>query len=291
MQPFVQVILDSISRGSLIALTTLGVVLIFGIMRLVNFAHGEFIMLGAFALVLIAPYSAPLALLAAVVVPVVGALLVERIAFRPIRGADHSTMLVTSFALSFLLQNLAIFFLGSVTRTVDILPELGRSVRVGSLSLSLATLVTTALSVGLLLAIAVFMRRTRMGVQMRAAATDLEMARLLGVRGNRVIGVAFALSGLLAGTAAIAVVSQAGTVEASIGVNLVLVAFTAAVVGGMDSLAGATVGAYVVGTASVLAETLLPPDLRGYRDAVTFGLVIVVLVFRPQGLFATKGRV
>jgi branched-chain amino acid transport system permease protein len=291
MQPFVQVILDSISRGSLIALTTLGVVLIFGIMRLVNFAHGEFIMLGAFALVLIAPYSAPLALLAAVVVPVVGALLVERIAFRPIRGADHSTMLVTSFALSFLLQNLAIFFLGSVTRTVDILPELGRSVRVGSLSLSLATLVTTALSVGLLLAIAVFMRRTRMGIQMRAAATDLEMARLLGVRGNRVIGVAFALSGLLAGTAAIAVVSQAGTVEASIGVNLVLVAFTAAVVGGMDSLAGATVGAYVVGTASVLAETLLPPDLRGYRDAVTFGLVIVVLVFRPQGLFATKGRV
>ncbi len=290
MTTVLQILVDGLSRGSTIALTTLGVVLIFGIMRLVNFAHGEFVMIGALALVFLAPVSTPLAIVAALGAPVIGALVVERVAFRPIRAADHSTMLVTSFALSFLLQSLAVLFFGSATRSVDVLPALSEQLHIGGLVLPVRTLVICGVSIALLVGVALFLTRSRTGVQMRAAAADFEMARLLGVRANRVIGTAFAISGVLAGTAAIAVVSETGTVEATIGVHLVLVAFTAAVLGGMESLVGATIGAFVVGIVSVVAESLLPPSARGYRDSIMFGVFIVVLLVRPRGLFVRADR-
>lgn len=290
MTDVLQILVDGLSRGSTIALTTLGVVLIFGIMGLVNFAHGEFILLGALALVFLAPVSTPLAMAAALGIPVVGALVVERVAFRPVRGASHSTMLVTSFALSFLMQSLAVLAFGSATRAVDVLPALSRQMHVGGLVMRVGTPVICVVSIVLLVGVGLFLTKSRTGVQMRAAASDFEMARLLGVRANRVIGAAFAISGLLAGTAAIAVVSESGTVEATIGVHLVLVAFTAAVLGGMESLAGATVGAFVIGVISVVAESLLPAGARGYRDSVMFLVVIIVLMARPHGLFARTNR-
>jgi branched-chain amino acid transport system permease protein len=145
-------------------------------------------------------------------------------------------------------------------------------------------LLTSIVAIVLLIALALFLKRTRVGVEMRAVAEDFRMARLLGVRSNRVITVAFALSGVLAGTVALLLVTQTGVLDFRMGVFLAVYAFFATVLGGMGSLVGAAVGGYLVGGLSVVLQAYLPDDLRPYRDAFLFGIVIVLLLVRPQGL-------
>ncbi|MEA5522221.1 branched-chain amino acid ABC transporter permease [Limnoraphis robusta CCNP1315] len=153
---------------------------------------------------------------------------------------------------------------------------------VGAMGEDASTLVVTVL---LLAATATFLKKTRMGIEMRAAAVDFQMARLLGIRANRVIAVAFALSGLLASAAAILYVAQTGVVEPRLGLHLALIGFVATVVGGMGSLPGAVLGGLAVGMATVFLQVLLPAELRPYREAFVYLSVILILVLRPQGLF------
>ena len=143
----------------------------------------------------------------------------------------------------------------------------------------------------LLISFGLFLKKTRLGVQMRAAAEDFPMARLLGVRANTVIAAAFALSGLLAGVAAILLVAQTGTLTPTMGVTPVLVAFVATIIGGLGSLGGAVIGGFALGTLTVTLQAELPLALRAYRDAFVFGGVIAILVFRPNGLLGAKSRV
>jgi branched-chain amino acid transport system permease protein len=285
---FLQNVIDAISLGSLYALVALGVALIFGIMQLINFAHGELIMVAAYAVILLAGAPLPVVLFGGLATAVVAALLMERVAFRPVRGANPATLLVTSFAISFLLQSLAMVVFGSLPRTTNLSPFVTESVEIGGLSVSKLNVITVAVTAALLVALGLFLGRTSLGVQMRAAAEDFRMARLLGVRANVVIATAFAISGLLAGVASLLLVAQSGTVSPQMGLYPVLVAFIATVLGGMGSLVGAVIGGYVLGSLTVSLQVLLPLEFRSYRDAIAYAIVIVVLVVRPQGLVVAR---
>jgi branched-chain amino acid transport system permease protein len=287
----IQNAIDAISFGSLYALFALGIALIFGIMGLINFAHGELIMVGGYALVFLGHPSWPLLVIGTIAIVVVFALATERIAFRPVRGADPITLLVTSFAVSYLLQSLAQLIVGSIPKTTNLSTSLSQSFTIGEINIPKLDVVIVVVTLSMLILLGVFLRRTRIGIQMRAAAEDFRMARVLGVRANRVIATAFALSGALAGVAAILLVAQTGVVTPTMGSSPVLVAFIATVLGGMGSLRGAVLGGFVLGAITVALQAYLPLELRYYRDAFAYTAVIVMLLLRPQGLIVARNVV
>jgi branched-chain amino acid transport system permease protein len=291
MHILIQNAIDAISLGSLYALFALGIAVIFGIMGLINFAHGELIMIGAYAVVFLGHPGWPLLIIGTVGIVVVFALGMERVAFRPVRGANPITLLVTSFALSYLLQNLAQLILGSIPKTVNLSTSLSQYFSIGSITISKLSVVIVAVTAVLLISLTLFLGKTRLGIQMRAAAENFEMARLLGVRANTVIATAFALSGILAGVASILLVAQTGVVTPTMGTGPVLVAFIATVLGGIGSLRGAVLGGFVLGVITVALQAYLPLELRYYRDAFAYSAVIVMLLLRPQGLIVAKSVV
>lgn len=280
--------IDAISVGSLYALFSLGVALIFGIMGLMNFAHGELIMVGAYVLVLAESLSFPSLILLCLAVVLVLALLLERVAFRPVRGASPATMLVTSFAVSFLLQNVIIQAFGSVPRVTNLSTTLSESISVAGLSIPKLNVITVGVTALLLGGLVVFLGRSSMGVQMRAAAEDFMMARLLGIRTNRVIAIAFAISGILAAVASILIVGRTGSATPTMGLSPVLYAFIATILGGVGSLVGAVLGGYVLGALTVVLQLGLPVELQPFRDALTFVVVFAVLIWKPEGLIRAK---
>ena len=301
MTGFLQNLVDALSLGSIYALTALGIGLMFGILRLINIAHGDFITFGAYALVV--PSTAEVArvfigawhwalLVPAICVLVVAlALLCDVLAFRPLRRASAPTLMAASFAVSYVIQNAIQAVYSARPKSVDLWSGLSRQARVGQLSIPYLNLVTIGVTLALLVLLTQFLRRTSFGVQMRAAAEDFAMARYLGVRANFVIGLAFAISGVLAATAALLFVSQTGTLTQSLGQPIALFGFIAVVVGGMGSLLGAVIGGFLIGLIVTMLQAYLPPDARVFRDAFAFGLVILVLVARPSGLVPTKGLI
>jgi branched-chain amino acid transport system permease protein len=291
MTTLVQGVIDAISVGSLYALFALGIAMIFGVMGLMNLAHGELIMIGCYVLVLADGIPLAARLLLCVALVVVAALLMERIAFRPVRKASPSTLLITSFAVSFLLQNVVIQVVGSVPRVTNLSTTLSETFTIGSIRIPKLNVLTVGVTALLLVGLVLFLNRSRVGVQMRAAAEDFSMARLLGVRANSVISAAFAISGLLAATAAILLVAQTGSATPTIGAVPVLYALVATIIGGVGSLFGAVLGGYLLGAVTVALQLWLPIELQPFRDALTFSVVFVVLVWRPQGLIVAKGSV
>jgi branched-chain amino acid transport system permease protein len=283
----VQYVVDGFSLGSLYALFALGIALVFGVMQLINFAHGELIMVGGYAIVLLGSASPVLVIATVIAVCVALALLLERVAFRPARGADAETLLVTSFAVSFLLQSLATLTLGALPRGASVLHGLNRPLDVAGLSIRGLDLVTVGVTIVLVCGLVAFLK-TRLGVEMRAAAENFRMARLLGVASNKVIAISFAMSGLLAGVAAVILVAQTGLVTPTLGVSPVLAAFIATIIGGIGSLTGAVLGGYALGAVTTALQAALPLELRSYRDAFVFVVVVAVLILRPQGLLAPR---
>ena len=298
MTAFVQNAIDAIALGSLFALTALGIGLIFGVMRLINFAHGDFIMIGGYALIVpssavtatmfIGAWPAPLMVAAICALIVVLAIASERLAFRPLRDAQPSVLLITSFALSFFFEHLVIMIYGGRPKAVNIWEGLMESVVISGVRVPELQIITIGVTVTLLLTLVAFLRYTPIGVSIRAASEDFRMARLLGVRANRVIAVAFAISGFLAAVVSLLLVAQTGVLSFHMGIPLVLFAFVATVVGGMGSLAGAVLGGFVVGVASVVFQIALPIELRPNRDVFVYGMVLLILLLRPSGLVKVK---
>jgi branched-chain amino acid transport system permease protein len=291
MASVVQDTINAISLGSLYALVALGIALIFGIMNLINFAHAQIIMLAGYTTLALSHVPWPVLVFAPIAVAVGCAVAMERVAFRPVRGADASTLLITSFAVSYLIQNVVTLIFQSTSRAVELPAIVTQSFVIGDVviqKLDVMIIVTTAVSfVGL----AGFLTRTSLGVQMRAAADDFQMARLLGVRANAVISAAFAISGILAGIVALVFVSQTGQVTPSMALGLTLLGFVATVVGGMGSAPAAALGGFLLGVVTVLLEVFLPNQLQPYRDAFVFAAVILILLARPQGLLRVGGTV
>jgi len=291
---FLQNLIDAISLGSIYALVALGIGLLFGILRLINFAHGDFITIGAYALIvpsadvtarlMIGGWPWPLLIPAICLIVVVAALLTDALVFRPIRRASSPTLMIASFAVSYIIQNGVLMAYGSRPKAVDLWSGANTQVLIGTLRVPMLQLITLVTTLVLMVAISLFLKRTSYGVQMRAAAEDFRMAQYLGVRGNVVIGIAFAISGILAGVVSLLYTTQAGSLSHTMGVPLALFAFVAVVVGGMGSLVGAVVGGFAIGMIVTMLQAYLPPDLRAFRDAFAFVFVILVLLVRPAGL-------
>lgn len=284
----VQNAVTALSVGSLYALLALGLGLVASIMNLINFAHGEVIMVAAYTVSFVSDGNPAVMIIAPLLVGILLALATERTAFRPMRNADPTTLFIASFALSYLLQALARLVFGSVPRTTSAFSELAEPVDIAGISITRLDIVTLLGTIVLLIGLSAFLSRTRFGIQMRAASEDFTTARTLGVRANRVIAIGFALSGLLAGVAAILVVAQSGVVSPTMGSGLVLIAFIASVLGGMGSLRGAVLGGYVLGAITIALQAYLPLDVRYYRDALVFAAIIFLLILRPQGLLPSK---
>jgi branched-chain amino acid transport system permease protein len=275
---------DAISVGSVYALIALGIALVFGIMRLVNFAYGDLVMVGAYMLVALEGAPWPVIVLTTLLTPVVISLLMDRIAFRPMRTSDPASLLIASFAVSYLIQNLlSIIF--TPTATSVVLPAfVSDSIELFGVRVPTLSLLTIGLDVIILVSLASFLRLTSIGLQMRASAEDFVMARLLGVRANVVISIAFAIGGLLAGFVALSFVSQAGSVTPTSGVMLATIGFVGTVLGGMGSITAAAGGGFLLGASSVVLQAVLPVSLRPYREVFIYAAVIIVLILRPQGL-------
>jgi branched-chain amino acid transport system permease protein len=293
-----QLLIDAISLGGFYALGALAVGLIFGIVRLINFAYGDYVTWAAYALVIpssaqvatpfIANWPAPYLIVAVVLVGVALALATERVVFRPMRSASPETLLIGSFAVSYLLQNTILFVHSGRPKSVNIWTDLTGSIPLLGLRLPMLDLVTILVCLALLLGLLVFLKKTRYGIQMRAAAEDFRMAQFLGVRANTVIAIAFALTGLFAAVVALLLVAKTGVLDYRMGEPVVLVAFVATVVGGMGSVFGAVLGGFIIGFISTMLQSILPIELREARDAFVFGLVVLILIVRPQGLMQVR---
>jgi branched-chain amino acid transport system permease protein len=286
-----QTLIDGLSLGALYALIALGVTLVFTVMGMMNFAHGELIMLAAYALYALAGTPFAVALLGALTTGVVAALALERVAFRSVRRADISTQLVTSLAVAIVLQHIVAATVGTRPRSVATPSFLSESSDLAGLSVPHFELITLALAIAVLWGLGAFLSRSSLGLQLRAASENFEMARLLGVRANRVIATAFAISGALAALVGVLLVAQTGTVTPSMGLTPVLIGFIAVTIGGVGRISGAIVGGLFLGMATGLLAAYLPDNLQPYRDAMVFATPILILALRPLGLLeATPQR-
>ncbi len=286
---YLQYIIDSIGTGSLYALMTLGLALVFSVMGLMNFAYGQLVMIGGFAMILLRSQPWWVLILGTVVAVVVVSLLMERLAFRPVRTATAMTMLITSFALAQFLQQAARVAFGANPRPLEQFSELSVQYTVGDLYISRMTLITVSTTVIAAVALALLLKRTNIGVQLRASTEDVEMSKLVGIRSNRVIASAFVISGVLAAVVAMLFFSTRTNVSWSSGESIVLIAFVGAVIGGLGSMVGAALGGFLMGFTYTMLNALLPIELRVFADAILYILVIVVLLIRPAGIIAAKG--
>jgi len=285
-----QYLINALSLGSLYALMALGMAIVFGVLRLVNLAYGELIMVAGYTLFVLNDSPLPWLVLAviAVAMAMLTSVLTERVAFRPVRVNSLNAMLITSFAVSTLLQNSALLLVSPRTRAVNVPGILSENLAIGGFTVSMANILTILVSLVLLFGLNLLLRRTTLGIALRAAADDFPMTRMLGVRADRVIAAAFAISGLLAGVVGLFWVARIGSVIPTIGAGPLLIALIATVIGGMSGLSGAIVGGYLLGALNVGMQLLLPQGLLDYRDAFTFAIVILVLLVRPQGLIAGR---
>jgi branched-chain amino acid transport system permease protein len=279
-----------VNLGSLYALMALGLVLVYGILRLVNFAYGDLVMVVGYALYLMRDSAMPWLVMAviAVMAAMLASILTERIAFRPVRDKSITAMLVTSFAVSMLLQTGAQLFISPRSRVVPMPEIFTTTVEIAGNMIALRELIAIGVSILMLVLFTVLLNRTVLGIALRAAADNFRMTRMLGIPANMVISAAFAISGFLAGVVALFWLGRGGSVTPDVGLQPLIVAFVATVLGGMHSLLGAVVGGYVLGIITVVINTFMPEALTGYRQAFIFALVIVILVARPEGLVRSK---
>lgn len=293
MDVALQQLVNGFSLGGTYALLALGLAIVFTIMHLINFAHGELITVPAYVMYGLVLLGAPWAVVAggAVVTGAVVALLMDRLAFRPVRRAGPATLLLTSLGLSIIIQGALQTFVSPRERGVPQPDWLLSAVDVAGVRLQVSQLLTVAAVVVVLLAMRQVLQRTRIGMSMRAAALDFDAARLVGVRANRVIAAAFAISGALAGLAAVLLLARRGSVNPTMGLLPVLKAFVAIVLGGFGSLGGAVVGGFVLGFTEVALRVWLPSNLAGSVDGVLFAMIAVLLFFRPGGILTMREAV
>jgi len=283
-----QQIINALSLGSTYALLALGLALVFGVMGLVNFAYGELVTITGYTMYLLTVNGVPwwIGVVAGIVFATIASLLMERFAFRPLRNASFLTLLFSSFALSVIIQNVFRAAVSPRTKGIEGPSLLIKAVHLGPLSISWLSIITIGVGFACLLGLTLFMRGSLAGIGMRAAAENFSVARLMGVRANRVIALAFVISGLLAGVAGVLWVSRSGSVDPGMGFTPILKAFIATVIGGLGSLPGAVLGGFMLAAAEVFFIAVLPTSVAPFSDPFALLLVIVILYFKPNGLLA-----
>ena len=284
-----QTFADAVGLGAVYALMAVGIGLVFGVLRLVNFAYGQLVMAGAYTLAFTSNWPVAASVAACFAVVVTLSLLMERAVFRPLRTQSPAIMLVTTFAIAFLLQALALLLDirdGTIGEPAVSVAALNEAVTVGGVDVRKITIVAVVVAVIALALVALLLARTTIGLHMRAAAADFRTARLLGVRADRVIGFAVLLSGVLAATVAVILTVQSPLVTPDFALRETIVVLVGVVVGGIDRLWTATLGGFTIGFATGVINGALPTDKTVFLPSAVFALVILVLLLRPAGLFA-----
>jgi branched-chain amino acid transport system permease protein len=284
-------LINAISLGSLYALLALGLVIIYGILKMVNFAYGELIMMGGYVLYLVGSKS-NLPWLVVALTAVLGAMVVsyltELVAFRPVRAKSLTALLITSFAVSTLLQNGALLIISPRAKAVALPQIFSTSITLLGTTTPMRNVLTIVISIGMLVGLTLLFRYTILGIALRAAADNFRMTRMLGVPANLVISSAFIISGLIAGVVSLFWIGRTASVTPGIGLGPLLIAFVATVIGGMRSLLGAVVGGFAYGLIFSFIGVLLPQALLDYREAFMFLIVILILLLRPEGLVRAR---
>lgn len=279
--------LNTLSLGSLYALISLGLVIVYGILQLVNFAYGELVMISAYGFYWLSSYfDLPFFVYIIFSVLLGGAVsvLTEVTAFRPVRNKSTVAIFATSFAVSMLLQNLVLILVSSRARAVPLPAIFNKSVEILGVVTPWRNILTIATTAIMLVVISLLLKYTILGTAMRAATNNFTASRLMGVPANLIIMLAFLLSGLLAGISSIFWIGRSASIDPLMGAAPLQIAFIANVIGGMNSLSGAVIGGYVYGFLFNLLSIFLPASLINYRDAFMFLIVILFLLFRPEGI-------
>ena len=286
---FLSYLINGISLGSVYAIIALGYTMVYGIAKMLNFAHGDIIMVGAFAaFTVVSTMGGPsiAGILTAIVVCTVLGVTIERVAYRPLRGAPSLSVLITAIGVSYLLQNLALLIFGSNARqftSVVNLPAL--KLADGQLSISGVTIVTILSSVVIMAVLTTFVNKTRMGQAMQAVSEDQGAATLMGIDVNKTIALTFAIGSFLAAIAGVLLCSAYPSLTPYTGSMPGIKAFVAAVFGGIGSIPGAMLGGILLGVIENLAKAYISSQLS---DAIVFSVLIIVLLVRPTGLLGRK---
>ncbi len=283
-----QTLADAVALGAIYALMAVGIGLVFGVLRLVNFAYGQLVMAGAFALAMASGWNWPVwaGILLCFAVVLALSLLLDRLVFRPLRRQSPAVMLVATFAVAFLLQSIAQLKFGSFGKIATSLTFLNRPVDIAGVEVRKITIVAIVVAVVCLAALNALLERTTIGLHMRAASMDFDTARLLGVRANRVIGVAVLISGALAAVVAVMLTVKNPLVTSDFALHDTIIVLAGVVLGGMNRPISATLGGFAIGFGSGLLGGALPTGQSQYVPTFVFAAVILVLLVRPGGLFA-----
>ncbi len=296
-------VVDGLSIGTIWALIALGYTLVYGIIELINFAHGEVFMIGSFISVSMyatlgmtestGVFVLILGLLLVLAVSMVGSgllnVMIERVAYRPLRGSPKLAPLITAIGMSFILQNVGLLWRPTPDSPPDLIRSQQQVLDLGGVTFVRSDFFAWIVTIPLLIALLYFVGQTKYGKAMRASAQDPDAARLMGINVDRTIGLTFLLGGLLAGAAGLIYALYNGTVQFNQGFTAGLIAFTAAVMGGIGNLKGAVVGGLIIGIIQQTVESRLDNG-SAWAPAVVFAILVLVMVFRPQGLFGEETR-
>ena len=279
-------LLAGISVGGQYALIAVGYTLVYGILRLINFAHGDiFTAAGFFMVYLAASLPVGLSVPLVIILTVILGFTVERVAYKPLRSAPRMSIMISAIGVSYLLQNLMWYLTGGLAKQYPGLPGLSGTVQIGSATTKLVTIATPFLTIALVIGLVLLINHTKIGMAMRAVSVDFETAQLMGIKINSVISVTFIIGSAMAAIGSLLYFTNYTAVTPTIGAMPGLKAFVAAVFGGIGSIPGAMIGALIIGISENLIKAA---GLTAFSDAFTFALLIVVLLFRPTGLFGEK---
>ena len=286
MEFFVSQILSGVSVGGQYALIAIGYTMVYGILRLINFAHGDvFMVAGLIMIYLSASFPIYIAIPLVIILTVLLGFIIERAAYKPLRSAPRMSVMISAIGVSYLLQNLALYITGGQPTQYVRIPFISESVKVFGATTKWVTVVTPILVIVLVIALSMLINHTKVGMAMRAVSRDFETSQLMGIKINRIISITFIIGSLLAAVGSMLYFTNYTTVVPTSGAMPGLKAFVAAVFGGNGSVPGAVVGAFIIG----ICETFIKgSDYSVFSDAFTFALLIIILVVKPTGLFGEK---
>lgn len=287
MELLLSTLINGLSIGGTYAMIALGYTMVYGIAKMLNFAHGDVIMIGGYVIfVFMATNNPLLAILMAVVICVVLGITIEKVAYKPLRGASPLAVLITAIGVSYLLQSLAQIIFGSAPKMVTVY-DFG-SVSLLGVNVQVSALVTLAATVVIMTALTLFVKYTRLGRAMIAVSEDKGAAQLMGINVNAIITITFAIGSALAALAGLFYLLRTSSVENTMGAMPGIKAFTAAVIGGIGSIPGAMLGGILLGVVEAIASKITP--IAPYTDAIEFSILILILLIRPTGFLGKKRR-
>ena len=287
MEYVISVLLSGISVGGQYALIAIGYTLVYGILRLINFAHGDvFMAAGLMGIYFTATLPFTEALPLVIVVTVLLGFTIERAAYKPLRTAPRMSVMISAIGVSYLIQNTATYITGGQPMTYPDIPFLSDTVNVAGTQTKWVVILTPFLVLALVLGLSVLIHKTKVGMAMRAVSKDFETSRLMGIRINSVISATFVIGSALAAVGSVLFFTNYPAITPTAGAMPGLKAFVAAVFGGIGSIPGAVIGAFLIGICETIIKGLPSAwDVSVFSDAFTFALIIIILIFKPQGLF------